>query len=150
MNARARAKRNLWIEAAAVLIFCAFIGAWFIISSTRPLDAAKLAIHAGDLRSFSASASLLSDQFSNGNVTGTFFHEQTELLRDKVDDVRETLETSDIAPELTNSADRLKDVSKRVGIILESDNVAGHNYELKNYAASLRSLEDALKKEADK
>src|SRR5436190_3986296 len=134
MDARARAKLDFWIEAAIVLIFCSLVAAWYIISSNRPLDSEDLSINAGDLRSFSASGFLLSDQSTNGDLTDTFFHEQLELLDDKVDDVRETFETSEVAPESKRDADQLKIFGNRLDITLErmlTENSPGRARELK-------------------
>ena len=130
-------------------MFLSLVAAWFMISSTSPLDSEKLAIHAGDLRSLSAAGALLSDQFSNGNLTETFFHEQLELIDGKVDDIRDTLETSDVAPQFKTQADQLKVLGSRVHDRLSVDQ-GDQGRELKALSASLKALEENLKKGAGK
>src|SRR5690242_8856854 len=114
MNARAKARLEFWIEVAAVLLFLSLVAAWWIRSATKPLDAEGLAIHAGDLRSLSAAGSLLSEQFAKRNLTETFFHEQLELMHDKVETIREELEDSNVEREVRKDAGKLNILSDRV------------------------------------
>ncbi|PYT01619.1 MAG: hypothetical protein DMF63_01875 [Acidobacteria bacterium] len=152
MDRRARAKLDFWIEAGGILIFCALVAAWFIVSSNEPLDAEGLAIHAGDIRSFSAAGALLSDEFSHGDLTDTFFHEQIELIDDKVEDIGKTLGRSDVRPESKSDAEQLKTFADRAHTTFENarqkDNIKSD--ELRQLAGLAKALEDNLRKEAEK
>jgi hypothetical protein len=153
MNERTRPRLDFWIETAVVLLFCGLVAAWFIRSSNKPLDAENLAIHAGDLRSLSASGALLSDESSQGKITGTFFHEQIELTDDKVDDINDALEKSDTIPEVKSESEQLKALGDRVSSafqLMSADNSSQSGHELKQLSSSLKSLEDELKKRAEK
>ena len=155
MHARKRAKVDFWIEVAGVLIFCSLIAAWFIVSSTRPLDSEDLAIHAGDLRSLSAAGSRMSEQYSNGELTDTFFEEQLALMNDKIETARETLESSNVEDEARPAAERVKQLSSRVdaafdGLSVNKGETLKGGRELKDLAVALKALEDDLKKGAEK
>jgi hypothetical protein len=115
MDAQKRARLDFWIELAGVVVVGTLLIGALAYSKSKPLTADDIAIEAGDLRSLSAAGSLLAQEFSDGQVTDTFFEEQLELTKDKVDTARETLETSDIDEEVRSDAERVKQLGNRVG-----------------------------------
>jgi hypothetical protein len=148
MNSRKRATLDFWIELSVVSLVCALLIFATIYSATRPLDAEDLAINAGDLRSLSSAGSLVSDQFTNGKLTETFFRDQVELTLDKVRDIRDTLETSAVEPTARVDADRLNQLAGRVEAAF--DHLPNSGRELKDLSASLKILEENLKQGAEK
>ena len=150
MNTRTRAKLDFWIEAAAVLIVCGLLIGGLIYSEVRPLKTEDISIHASDLRSYAAAGSWLAREFSSGNVTKTFFEEQLELTKEKVDTVRETLETSDIVEQARPEAQQVKQLADRVHAAFDTLPTGSRSEtDLRDIAVTLKSLEDNLKKEAE-
>jgi hypothetical protein len=152
MNAKARAKRNFWIQTAAVVLLGVVLIAAYIRSATKPIDAEDLSIHAGDLRSLCAAGVELSNQFTAGNLTETFFTDQIELMHDKVSSIRQTLDTSAFEPPIQNEIESARRDAAEIDIALGSLAIdpasAGEAAnKLKRVEGPVKQLEDKLKQE---
>ena len=106
-----KASRNFWIEVGVLVLLLAAVIAAFAISASEPLSKDDLRIQAGDLRSFAASGRLLAIQFSRGETTETFFHNQTELIQSKASDAEKSLNEAKTLPELREHLDRMAGLS---------------------------------------
>jgi hypothetical protein len=148
MNAKAKAKRNFWIQTAAVALFAIVLIAAYIRSATKPIDAEDLSINAGDLRSLCAAGLELSNQFTAGNLTETFFTDQIELMHDKVSSIRETLETSAFEPQIQSEIENARRGAAEVDIVL--GNLAIDPARANQAAGELRSAEGPLKQLEEK
>ena len=102
-----KASRNFWIELGVLLLLLAAVIAAFAISASEPLSRDDLRIQAGALRSFAASGRLLAIQFSRGETTETFFHNQTELIQNKASDAEKSLSGAKTLPDLREDLDRI-------------------------------------------
>ena len=87
-------QRKLWIQAFAVSVLIAVLVGWFIWSQTKPLNSAELKIPVAGLRSYGATANLLSDQTLQGKTTQPYFEAQLIMLRDKVSAAMKTLDSA--------------------------------------------------------
>jgi hypothetical protein len=63
----------------------------FINKKSEALDAAKLKIQAGELRSFAAESKLIVEQALDGRLTEDFFHVHSVLLKDNSDKIVKAL-----------------------------------------------------------
>jgi hypothetical protein len=152
MNAKTRAKRNFWIETAAVALVALVLIAAFIRSATKPIDAEDLSIQASDLRSLCAAGVELSNQFTAGNLTETFFTNQVELMHDKTSSIRETLDTSEFEPEIQSEIENARRGAAEIDIVLgnlaiDPNRAPQATGELRSAEGPMKQLEDKLKRE---
>lgn len=153
MNAKARAKRNFWIQTSVgSLIGLLLIGA-YIRSATKPLDAEDLSIDAGDLRSLCAAGVEFANQFEAGNLTETFFTEQLELMHDKVASIRSKVDTPGFEPEIRSDVESAGRAATEIEIAFDYLTLHPRDAEkaketLKQIVTPLEQLEDKLKQEA--
>jgi len=156
MRASERAKRNFWIQTGVVLFLIVLVAGGIIRSMTKPLTAGELAVHVSDLRSLSSAGIELSHQFSNGNLTETFFESDLELKHEKVTSIRETLKSADAEPKAVADLETARQLAERTdhafdGLSSRDETMVGQTrMELTGLIASQKRLEDELKKEEEK
>jgi hypothetical protein len=147
-------KRMLWIQAAIVWMLIGLAVAAFIRSEIKPLDASELKISAGDLATFSRATEQLLTQYSNGNLTDTFFHSQLSLLRDKVASARKSLESSEAKDDVELEQRKMVESARRLEAAMDAIDAEPHNYaaainELESLHQAVRSIEDNLTQKAE-
>ena len=77
-------QRQVWLQAAVVLLIVAALVAWFVWSETKPLNHVELKIPIADLRTYCAAAVLQADLTLHGKTTQSFYESQLIMLREKV------------------------------------------------------------------
>jgi len=152
MSASSRAKRDFWIQTGIVLFLIVLFVAAVIRSMTKPLTVEDLGVHVSDLRSLCSAGVELSDQFSAGHVTETFFESDLELKHEKITSTRETLDSADAAPKAMADLETARALAERTGVAFDGlssrdETVAGRaRNELTRLVGALKQLEDELKK----
>lgn len=145
-----RSARNFWIETAMLFIVVIAIVAALLRAETAPLNRSQIKIMVGDLRSLTAGAALLVDQYRAGNVTQTFFETQMEDLESKAMSVERTLRTSKAFPDFEDARVRSHQTALQAVAEFESalggpsDGTSNH---LRSLSDQLHDLEDKLKNE---
>lgn len=144
-----KASRNFWIEVGLLVVLLAAVIAAFAISASEPLTKDDLRIQAGDLRSFAASGRLLAIQFSRGETTETFFHNQTELVQSKASDAEKSLQGVRTQPELRDHLDKIArlshDLTTALNELQNGTDIAASAAKLDALTHQISDEEDSLK-----
>jgi hypothetical protein len=118
----------------------------FVVSETLPLKKDDIKIEAADLRSFAAVGWSLTEQYSAGQLTETFFRNQTELTAQKVEDAVSYLEnsrsTSDVSNEHKNVTRLAQELLRTFDQVESSPN--GANAKFSTLGQQLKQIEDRL------
>lgn len=146
-------RKNLLVQATAAIVLILGLIAWLVHAETKPLDRNELKIEVGHLRSFSAEAGLLAEQAASAKVTETFFQTQTYLLRDKVESLRNSLESATLDSGLEGNhwqarqlADQLKTMIENLnGSFANPNELNRASSQLKSLSAQLKTAEQSLK-----
>jgi hypothetical protein len=141
--------RNFWIEAVVILLLIAAGAAAFTIASMEPLNKDDLKIHTGDLRSFAAAGRLLAIQFSRGEMTETFFRNQTELIQEKASTTESSLRDAKTTPELSTQLKEVTSLAHEVSAALSEmhsgADASSSTAKLDSLTHQLSTQEDRLK-----
>jgi len=144
-----KASRNFWIEVGLLVVLLGSVIAAFAISASEPLGKDDLRIKAGDLRSFAASGRLLAIQFSRGETTDTFFHNQTELIQGKATDAEMSLNGAKTEPDLKEHFVKITllshDLSRALSELQNGSDVAASAARLDALTHQISNEEDSLK-----
>ena len=141
--------RRIWIEAAVVSLLVAGGVAALVENAASPMDRDELAISAADLRTSSSAAKRLADQFLAGQLTETFFQEQSSLLYDQVKSSHEELESGVVEPSLEKQRADLTRLAvlteEQVAALENGDDVRAARDSLAELFDQFKVLEDGLK-----
>jgi len=142
-------RRSIWIEAAVVSLLVAGAVAAFVEDAASPMDRDELAISAADLRTLSSAAKRLADQFLAGQLTETFFQEQSSLLYDQVKSSHEELESGVVEPGLEKQRANLTRLAvlteEQVAALENGDDVRAARDSLAELFGQFKESEDGLK-----
>jgi hypothetical protein len=141
--------RNFWLEAVVLVLLIIAGAAAFAVSSLSPLSKDNLRTEAGDLRSFAAAGRLLAIQFSRGEITETFFRNQTELVQGKAAAAEISLRDAKTKPELSSQLNELTSLAHEVSYALSEmqsgADASGLAAKLDLLTQELSAQEDRLK-----
>ena len=142
-------RRSIWIGAAVVSLLVAGAVAAFVENAASPMDREELAISAADLRTTASAGSRLADQFLAGQLTETFFQEQSSLLYDQVKSSHQELESAAVEPGLEQQGADLTRLAvlteEQVAALENGDDVRAARDSLAELFDQFKVLEDGLK-----
>jgi hypothetical protein len=136
--------RHFWIEVTLLILVTAAIATAIIASEMRPLNKNDIKMNASDIRSFAATARRLNEQHEQQQLTEQFFDAQVELLSEKVEATKESLETV-TEPDAENDRREAADLSTQLSNAV--DEMAAGDDSAQTFAtveSRSRQLEDCL------
>lgn len=145
-------KRSIWVEAGVVVLLIALAVTAFVRNETRPLKKDDIKIAAANLRSLSADAGQLVQQFLDGQVTETFLRSQALLMRDNAKSTAKQMESSkadgDIELERWETGHLGEQLAANLkGLSDGTNDPATVRVELKKLFGEFRKMEDSLKQQ---
>jgi hypothetical protein len=107
--------RRFEIALAACVVLIAVIVAWqAAIASKRPLDSEDMKIDVADLGSYAAEGELLARQRVGASITRSYSKVQSEMWRDKIEEIVRKYQLREPAADLTKSFGEVSALAQRL------------------------------------
>jgi hypothetical protein len=110
-----KVSRRFEITLAVCVVLIAAIVAWQVaVASKRPLDSKNMEIDVADLGSYAAEGELLARQRIGATVTRSYSKVQSEMWRDKIEEIVRKYQSREPAANLTKSFEEVGALAQRL------------------------------------